>query len=810
MLANIEILYLGAVVVMLLWLLFRISEKSKQKKIKKLIAAKHFDKLVPGLSKTRGTIKLVLLLVSFVLLFFALSRPQWGSQQRTAAPRGIDILIAVDVSKSMLARDVKPNRLERVKLGIRNLREKVRSDRLGLIAFSGSSFLQCPLTLDHQAFLKTLDGLHTEIIKTPGTDLALPIEEASKSFAKDDNDRFLIILSDGEDLEGEGLKRAKLAYEEGIKIYTIGVGSAEGSFITTDPPHMPAKNFLKDRSGKMVITKTDPTSLQNIAKATGGKYFDLGPTGEGLAKAFEILQSIGQKRKKEQLSTDLPIERFQPFILIALLFLVLENLSPNARKYVRKLACCLIALFVLPCCIKQDNIQRAEEEVKKGNYSRAAEFYALEINATYADFNGTESSYDQTKLELCLNAGLAYLEAGILEKAETFLDRSLDLADQDLVAIAQNALGNVYYKKANECLDRQDVAQAREAWTKALSFYEESYKLNDNNKASSNLNSLKNQIERRINALVSKIRGKIWRDINGDGLIQKSEPGLQGIIFWDKDNNGELNATLEPQIPSTKEGDFAFEWITGNYSPNTTISIASQLTDKNQSDRHFLIPFFPAPPPPFQSLQAKNHQIKLEKPGSYDLPLPYRAAPVIRGNIWNDQNANGLRDKNESGYPSASVFLDRNMNFKLDENETSFKPSQDGKFRFPVSPGKHRVLIQPDNPDANITFPLNANKAYVTEISFESQSDELTFGVLDNSDQQNESESSSENQPNPEDQNEKEADKQEEQKNDSSPTEEPQKINALYERLLQEMESKSEPLEQASRPARIPNNGRDY
>jgi Ca-activated chloride channel family protein len=803
MLANIEILYLGALVLLLLGLLFCFSEKSKQKKIRKLIAAKHLSKLIPSFSKTRSRTKLILLLVSFVILFFALARPQWGSKQRTTAPRGIDILIAVDVSKSMLARDVKPNRLERVKLGIRNLREKVRSDRLGLIAFSGSSFLQCPLTLDHQAFLKTLEGLHTEIIKTPGTDLALPIEEASKSFAKDDNDRFLIILSDGEDLEGEGLKRAKLAHKEGIKIYTIGVGSPEGSFITTDPSHMPAKNFLKARSGKMIITKTDPTSLENIAKATRGKYFHLGPTGEGLAKVFEILQSIGHKRKKEQLSTELPIERFQPFILIALLLLVLESVIPNARKYARRLALGLIALFLLPCCIKQDNIQRAEEEVKKGNHARAAEFYALEINAT------TNHPKDED-LRLSLNAGLAYLEAGMLDKAETFLDRSLDLTDQDLVAIAQNALGNVYYKKANECLDRQDVTQAREAWDKALSFYEESYKLNENDKASSNLNSLKNQIEKRINALVSKIRGKIWRDINGDGLIQKSEPGLQGIIFWDKDNNGELNATLEPQIPSTKEGDFAFEWITGNYSANTTISIASRLTDKNQSGSQFLVPLFPAPPPPFHSLHAKNHQIKLEKPGSYDLPLPYRAAPVIRGNIWADKNANGSLDRNESGYPSASVFLDKNRNFKLDENETSFKPTQDGKFRFPVSPGKHRVLIQPGNPDANITYPSKPNKAYEIELYFESQSNELKFGVFDNSDQQNESESPSENDSNPDDQNEQQSDQQEDQQNEASPTQEPKEVNALYERLLQETESKSEPLEQARRPARIPNNGRDY
>ena len=160
------------------------------------------------------------MLLCFAMIFIALSRPQWGTRQRTSEPTGIDILVAIDVSKSMLARDVRPNRLERVKLSMTNLMEKVRGDRLGLIAFSGSAFLQCPLTLDHQAFVKTLEDLTIGLIKNPGTNLSKPIDEASRSFSQDDSDRFLILLSDGEDLEGEGLKRAKQAAKEGIRIFT--------------------------------------------------------------------------------------------------------------------------------------------------------------------------------------------------------------------------------------------------------------------------------------------------------------------------------------------------------------------------------------------------------------------------------------------------------------------------------------------------------------------------------------------------------------------------------------------------------------
>ena len=180
----------------------------------------------------------------------------------------------------------------------------------------------CPLTLDHQAFSKTLNDLEVGIIKTHGTDLAGPIEEASRSFSKSDRDRFLILLSDGEDLEGKGLKRAKEAKEEGIRVFTIGIGSQNGSKIPMDPLDQPARNFLKDPQGKTIISRIDEKSLKDIAEATGGQYYSLGPTGEGLAEVLEYLQEIGQQKKREQLSTELPIDRYQPLAIISLLFSV--------------------------------------------------------------------------------------------------------------------------------------------------------------------------------------------------------------------------------------------------------------------------------------------------------------------------------------------------------------------------------------------------------------------------------------------------------------------------------------------------------
>lgn len=794
------ILYAGLATAFGLIVLYWQSQKVRSRRIRTLISGKLISKLIPSWSPGLQYFKAGLIVISVLLLFAALARPQWGTLQKKMNPTGIDVLIALDVSKSMLARDVRPNRLERVKLGINNLLDRVRGDRLGLVAFSGTAFLQCPLTLDHQAFSKTLKDLEVGIIKAQGTNLAAPIEEASRSFSSQDRDRFLILLSDGEDLEGQGLKRAKQAKEEGIRIFTIGIGSPDGARIPMDPLGQPAQNFLKNPEGKTVISQMDEKSLRDIAETTGGRYYSLGPTGEGLARVLEHLQAVGHQKKREQWSTELPIDRYQPFVIIALIFLLVEMLTSSGKRTLANAGRTSIVLLVLffSGCLKQDNVKRAEEAMESGDPESAARLYMAEINAS------GETDPDP---RLLLNAGIAHLEAGALDKAAATLNQALDASidNPKLQSTCLNALGNISYLRANQWLDQRNVVEARKAWELALQSYESAALLDGNAKAGRNLESLKNQLEERIKAMLCLISGRIWRDRNGDGTIQKGEPGLPGFVYWDRDGNGERNETSEPMVKTDEKGRFAFEWISREYP--VEIRLGSKLIDSNQSRGEAMMPIFAPPPPPENPSLVKNHYLLVERAGKIDLPLPYRAAPVLRGSVWNDANADGARQESEKGSSQAMLFLDQNGNFQFDENETSFKPRQDGSFAHVVAPGQYSLSVKPDNPDANVTFPIEQRKAYLAWVDFESSSENLDFGLKEPEQQQDGSPEPQEEQSQANDPSSKNEDSKEEG-DGAEPL--PQEVNALYERLLQEMESKSEPLEQeirmiGSRPA-----GRDY
>ncbi|MBN38262.1 MAG: hypothetical protein CMI29_07315 [Opitutae bacterium] len=782
-------------------LLFWYTQRVRLRRVNFLISSKLMPKLIPSWSNVLQWTKMSLLLLVVLLLFVTLARPQWGTEKKKSEPTGIDVMIAMDVSKSMLARDVRPNRLERVKLGITNLLDRVRGDRLGLIAFSGTAFLQCPLTLDHQAFAKTLNDLETGIIKTPGTNLAGPIEEAARSFSKDDRDRFLILLSDGEDLEGEGLKRAKEAKEQGIRIYTIGIGSPEGARIPMDPLGQPARNFLKDPQGKTVVSQMDQRALQDISEATGGRYYSMGPTGEGLAKVLEELQSIGQKKKREQLSTELPIERFQLFAIMAFLFLISEMLTSSGRKKLARSGLTCIAFFacMLSGCLKQDNIEQAEQAIDQGDPIAAARLYGAEIDA---------SENRDVDPRLYLNAGLAYMEAGDLSEAEKNLERALEatIDEPNLQSKALNALGNVFYLRANDYLDQRDVGQARKTWEKALKYYQNASLLDGNQKADDNLASLKKQLEERIKSMICQMDGFFWRDLNGDGKAQADEPTLKGFVYWDKNGDGEHNSSNEPIVKTNEMGAFSFEWISDQYP--ISIRLGSQLLESNGSEQQNLVPMYPPPPPPENPDLVRNYHILIDQPGNLRVPIAYRAAPVLKGSVWSDGNGNGEKDKEEKGAASSTLFLDRNGNFQLDENETTFKPEKDGTFEQLVSPGQHSVCIQPDSPEANVTFPIESKKAYLTWVDFESMSDSLDFGV-----QEPPSENQNQQEKNPEQNQTQNApsepsEKQEKEGAQSDPL--PQEVNALYERLLQEMESKSEPLGQERKAVGSRASGRDY
>jgi len=792
------------IVLGLLILIFGRSRKEATRRLDTLVAPKLLARLAPHRSAKKEWIKFSLFCGAIAFFLLALSGPQWGSKKRTITPNGIDILIAVDLSKSMLAQDIRPNRLERVKLTLNNSLEKVRGDRLGLIAFSGSAFLQCPLTLDHQAFSKTVNDLEVGLLPRLGTDLSGPIREASYSFSKEDTDKFLILLSDGEDLEGMGLKQAKVAAQEGIKIFTIGIGSEDGTRIPLNPVGQIARNFLKSPTGEDVLTRLDEGSLRDIAQTTGGQYYKLGPTGEGLAYVFEKLQSIGQQKRREQLSTELPIDRYQVFVIFGLLFLLFDTLSSPTKKVLSSPAnsCIMLLLLMISGCSQSDNVKRAEEALIAGKPGQASILYQTEIDLA-------RQAEKEPDPRLILNGGLAYFESGDWAKAEPLLEEVLDVSDQpEVQSIALNTLGNLHYRRANLALDGQNVSAARKSWNQALSFYESAAQLDGNTNARTNLDSLKTQIDQRIESLVTKLYGKVWRDINGDGISQENEPSIPANIFWDKNDDGEFNSTTEPFVPTDDSGNFAFEWISGSYP--TELRLGSIPHDHNQSDGTVLFPLFPPPPPPQNPEFVKNYYINIPNPGELGIPMPYRAAPQIRGKVWNDQDGDGIEGSDEKGFSSATLFLDQNGNFQLDENETSFKTSENGSFSQIAPPGQYSVCIQPDNPEANVTYPLEEAKAYLAWINFEAPSELLLFGIQDSGSGEG---SDSQDQQSAESKQADASQSESTDEQDSSATAnqpQPQEFNALYERLLQEMESRSQPLDQdihALQPTAV---GRDY
>lgn len=279
--------------------------------------------------KQKLKIGLVFLGVTFMVLSFL--RPQWGFQWQEVKRKGLDIIIAVDTSKSMLAEDIKANRLERAKLAIRDFVRHLKGDRIGLIAFAGEAFLQCPLTIDYSGFLLSVDSLNVDIIPRGGTSISQAIKEAVRSYEGGlKKYKVLIIITDGEDHEGDAEKAAELAQKEGVKVFCIGIGTQEGELIAvTDEKGN--RTFLKDSHGNVVKTRLDEAALQKIALATGGSYVRSGATEFGLDLLYEERLSKMEKRELESKLAKQFEERFQIPLALAF-FLLIADLFISERR----------------------------------------------------------------------------------------------------------------------------------------------------------------------------------------------------------------------------------------------------------------------------------------------------------------------------------------------------------------------------------------------------------------------------------------------------------------------------------------------
>jgi len=288
--------------------------------------------IAPSVSMRRKVLKMAIVTSSVLLSILALARPQWGFEWTQVKRSGLDILIAVDVSKSMLSRDVKPNRLERSKFAVKDLIKKLSGDRMGLIAFSGNAFLQCPLTIDYNGFLLALEDLSVETIPRGGTSISSAIREALATFKGPEKKyKVLVIITDGDDLEGDAAKEAKASAKEGVKIYCVGVGTTEGDLIPV-VNEMGDRTYMEDRSGNVVKTRLNEEKLKEIAISTGGSYVRATQAQFGLVLLYDKSISQLEKRDIESKMKKRYDERFQVFLAFAVAFLFIEPLISERKR----------------------------------------------------------------------------------------------------------------------------------------------------------------------------------------------------------------------------------------------------------------------------------------------------------------------------------------------------------------------------------------------------------------------------------------------------------------------------------------------
>jgi Ca-activated chloride channel family protein len=279
----------------------------------------------------RRFLKSLLLLISLGLMVFALAGPRWGSHYQEVSRKGVDIMVLVDVSPSMLVEDVEPNRLQRARREILDLLRIVQGDRLGLIAFSGAAFVQCPLTLDYGALEMFLNALEPDLVPVPGTDLGAAIEAGLSAFdPKSETDKVMILITDGEDNENKGLEAAQKAEGQGVKIFVFGIGEASGGPI----PLTDGKGgFKKDKEGNLILSKLDEESLRRVAAMTGGVY--VRSVAGDLDLDILYFDGIKPRTEAETLKSGkikVYEERFTIFVLAALLFLALEGVILERRS----------------------------------------------------------------------------------------------------------------------------------------------------------------------------------------------------------------------------------------------------------------------------------------------------------------------------------------------------------------------------------------------------------------------------------------------------------------------------------------------
>ena len=462
-------------------------------RLREFVSAKLLPQLSATVNRSRRSVRFGFLMLGIALAIVSLARPQWGYIYQDVKRKGLDLLFAVDTSRSMLSNDVQPNRLERVKLAAQDLVNQLQGDRVGLIAFAGRAFLQAPLTIDYEAEIESINDLDTRTIPEGGTNISEAINLAVQTFGKSAaGNRAMVIFTDGEELTGDAVKAAKAAADAGLKIFAIGVGTPQGSLIPV-PSDDGGTAFVKDSGGQVVKSKLDEKRLREIAGATGGFYLHLETGLETMAQLYS--QGLANMKAAEidaRLSRT-PIERYEWSLGAAMLALAMSILI-SERKRVRvrvrlprwlKItipATALLLIFARPAF---------------GTASSGLNLYRDgKYNDAYQSFQDDLQSHPDSsqKERIEFDAGAAAFKMGDYNKALQSFSNALLSPDKKLQENSHFNLGRTLEDRAD--LDQSNAKALRDL-TDAASHYESTLELNPKNEAAkANLEQVRKKIER--------------------------------------------------------------------------------------------------------------------------------------------------------------------------------------------------------------------------------------------------------------------------------------------------------------------------
>ncbi len=486
----------GGFSIVLLVISYKKMSRRREKELQRFAAAQLLGKLCANISSQRRLLKKSLLVMAVFCCFVALARPQYGFKWVDVKRKGIDILFAVDTSKSMLAEDVSPNRLKRAKFAIMDFVEQLEGDRVGLMPFAGSAFLMCPMTIDYNAFESSLDAVNTTIIPRGGTDIARAISEAESILTNEANHKILVLITDGENLEGDVLQAAKAAAEKGMTVFTVGVGTSAGELI---PLNRNGKTgFVKDASGKFITSQLDETELTKIAELTGGLYVPLGSSGEGLQTIYQKKLSLIPKEELAEKRHKVALERFVWLLGTAIVLLMLEFMvggrkserglripfiKTAGRRKKQKMAVALLLLLSSSIFVPRAEASKGEDAYNEGDFLTASAFYDEQLQKSPND------------ARLHYNYGTTAYKNNMFEDAAKEFKEALKSDDLGLQEEAYYNRGNALYQRGNETL-QNDPQHSIEMWEQAAASFDGALQLNSiNEDASFNLELVKKRLE---------------------------------------------------------------------------------------------------------------------------------------------------------------------------------------------------------------------------------------------------------------------------------------------------------------------------